>query len=206
MHVYICVFILKESLRDSCSQVSALQQRERERELDREREKDRERLSTSSPQTSSELEQKIQELQDKGQIRLGRSASGGLDIQVVPVTVVEYVQVQVPAPTPAPTPEESASSDSGYCQKETCFEAASAASAPFTFISSMMYDPFTFALLNDTEGELDVCDGDFCCRLRYRRLSQGGVSELYALGAFAGTHTVNGRYALQVGMSRISYI
>ncbi|XP_035037319.2 formin-like protein 1 isoform X1 [Hippoglossus stenolepis] len=84
--------LLKESLRESCSQVSSLQQRERERELDREREKDRERLSSSAPPTLSELEQKIHELQEKGQIRLGRSASGGLDIQVVPVTVVEYVQ------------------------------------------------------------------------------------------------------------------
>ncbi|XP_028267637.1 formin-like protein 1 [Parambassis ranga] len=84
--------LLKESLRESCSQVSTLQQRERERELDREREKDRERLSTSTSQTASELEQKIQELQDKGLVRLGRTASGGLDIQVVPVTVVEYVQ------------------------------------------------------------------------------------------------------------------
>ncbi|KAM8723030.1 formin-like protein 1 [Acanthopagrus schlegelii] len=95
--------LLKESLRESCSQVSALQQRERERELDREREKDRERLSTSAPQTSSELEQRIQELQDKGLIRLGRSASGGLDIQVVPVTVVEYVQAPASdAPPSAP--------------------------------------------------------------------------------------------------------
>ncbi|XP_069004810.1 formin-like protein 1 [Embiotoca jacksoni] len=84
--------LLKESLRDSCSQVSSLQQRERERELDREREKDRERLSSSVTQTTSELDQKIQELQEKGLIRLGRTASGGLDIQVVPVTVVEYVQ------------------------------------------------------------------------------------------------------------------
>ncbi|XP_056263803.1 formin-like protein 1 isoform X2 [Pseudoliparis swirei] len=88
--------MLKESLRDSCSQVGSLQQRERERELEREREKDRERLSTSAPQTSSELEQKVQELQDKGLLRLGRSASGGLDIQVVPVTVVEYVQASIP--------------------------------------------------------------------------------------------------------------
>ncbi|TKS92184.1 Formin-like protein 3 [Collichthys lucidus] len=93
--------LLKESLRDSCTQVSALQQRERERELDREREKDRERLSASTPQTSSELEQKIQELQDKGLIRLGRSASGGLDIQVVPVTVVEYVQTPASATQPS---------------------------------------------------------------------------------------------------------
>ncbi|XP_044187769.1 formin-like protein 1 isoform X1 [Thunnus albacares] len=96
--------LLKESLRESCSQVSGLQQRERERELDREREKDRERLSTSTPQTTSELEQKIQELQDKGLIRLGRSASGGLDIQVVPVKVVEYVQVPAPAAQPS-TPD-----------------------------------------------------------------------------------------------------
>uniref|UniRef100_A0A668AST5 Formin like 1 n=1 Tax=Myripristis murdjan TaxID=586833 RepID=A0A668AST5_9TELE len=53
----------------------------------------------TSPQGSSELEQKVQELQDKGLIRLGRTASGGLDIQVVPVTVVEYV----PAPASVPT-------------------------------------------------------------------------------------------------------
>uniref|UniRef100_A0A8C4H720 Formin-like 1a n=1 Tax=Dicentrarchus labrax TaxID=13489 RepID=A0A8C4H720_DICLA len=69
----------------------------------REREKDRERLSTSTPQTSSELEQKIQELQDKGLIRLGRSASGGLDIQVVPVTVVEYVQAPASSAQPSAT-------------------------------------------------------------------------------------------------------
>ncbi|XP_056258602.1 formin-like protein 1 isoform X2 [Seriola aureovittata] len=94
--------LLKESLRESCSQVSSLQQRERERELDREREKDRERLSTSAVQTPSELEEKIQELQDKGLIRLGRSASGGLDIQVVPVKVVEYVQAPTPPLAPAP--------------------------------------------------------------------------------------------------------
>ncbi|XP_038134199.1 formin-like protein 1 [Cyprinodon tularosa] len=84
--------LLKESLRESCTQVSSLQQRERERELDRERERDRERLCLSASQSTSELEQKIQELQDKGVIRLGRTASGGLDIQVVPVKVVEYVQ------------------------------------------------------------------------------------------------------------------
>ncbi|KAM6966825.1 formin-like protein 1 [Tautogolabrus adspersus] len=96
--------LLKESLRESCSQVGSLQQRERERELDREREKDRERLITTTPQMSSELEQKIQELQDKGLIRLGRSASGGLDIQVVPVTVVEYIQASASADSPAAAP------------------------------------------------------------------------------------------------------
>ncbi|XP_071327693.1 formin-like protein 1 [Trachinotus anak] len=102
--------LLKESLRESCSQVSSLQQRERERELDREREKDRERLSTSAPQTHSELEQKLQELQDKGLIRLGRSPSGGLDIQVVPVTVVEYVQAPAPDSVTQPSTPSPASS------------------------------------------------------------------------------------------------
>uniref|UniRef100_A0A671Y805 Formin like 1 n=1 Tax=Sparus aurata TaxID=8175 RepID=A0A671Y805_SPAAU len=87
--------------------ISELETQLMQRELDREREKDRERLSTSTPQTSSELEQKIQELQDKGLIRLGRSASGGLDIQVVPVTVVEYVQA--PASAAPPTAPDSVS-------------------------------------------------------------------------------------------------
>ncbi|CAN9505508.1 unnamed protein product [Ophioblennius macclurei] len=109
--------LLKESLRDSCSQVSTLQQRERERELDRERERDWERRGSSALQKSSELEQKIQELQEKGLVRVGRTASGGLDLQVVPVTVVEYVQspaeaasevdsstVQTPSPAAPPPP------------------------------------------------------------------------------------------------------
>ncbi|XP_042183808.1 formin-like protein 1 [Oncorhynchus tshawytscha] len=86
--------LLKESLRDSCSQVSSLQQREREREMSQERERDRERLS----QPSSELEFKVQELQDRGLIRLGRTPSGALDLQVVPVTIIEY------APAPASEP------------------------------------------------------------------------------------------------------
>ncbi|CAJ1076136.1 formin-like protein 1 [Xyrichtys novacula] len=109
--------LLKESLRESCTQVSSLQQRERERELDREREKDRERLITSTPQMSSEMEQKIQELQDKGLIRLGRSASGGLDIQVVPVTVVEYVEVPASgaSPTTPPTANGSAPQPTAPC-------------------------------------------------------------------------------------------
>uniref|UniRef100_A0A8C6NK80 Formin like 1 n=1 Tax=Nothobranchius furzeri TaxID=105023 RepID=A0A8C6NK80_NOTFU len=67
-----------------------------ERELDREREKDREFRRTSISQSPSELDQKIQELQDKGLIRVGCNASGALDIQVVPVKVIEYIQ----SPTP----------------------------------------------------------------------------------------------------------
>ncbi len=67
-----------------------------------------------------------------------------------------------------------------------------------TFVSSMMFDPFTFVLLKETEGEVKVCNGTFCCHLQYRRLPQAGSEELYALGAFDGLHIVDGRYALQV--------
>uniref|UniRef100_A0A8C9SR70 Formin like 1 n=1 Tax=Scleropages formosus TaxID=113540 RepID=A0A8C9SR70_SCLFO len=61
--------------------------RERERELKQEREKDRERPC----QNPSELELKVQELQERGLIRLGRTPSGGLDIEVVPVRIIETV-------------------------------------------------------------------------------------------------------------------
>lgn len=97
--------------------------------------------------------------------------------------------------------------DSGYCHQQnqfdsSCTETASAVShssvSSTTFISTMMYDPFTFVLLNNTKGNLNVCDGTFCCYLQYQQLPQGIDKELYALGAFAGTHTKNGRYALQV--------
>lgn len=91
---------------------------------------------------------------------------------------------------------------SGHCHRENCFESpeigSSVSPSSTTFISSMMYDPFTFTLLHGTEGELKVCDGTFCCYLQYQRLPQTSSMELYALGAFAGTHTVNGRYAIQV--------
>ncbi|XP_018620217.2 formin-like protein 1 isoform X1 [Scleropages formosus] len=91
--------MLKENLRDSCAQVSSLQQRERERELKQEREKDRERPC----QNPSELELKVQELQERGLIRLGRTPSGGLDIEVVPVRIIETVASPV-AQTASPAP------------------------------------------------------------------------------------------------------
>ncbi|KAM7373059.1 hypothetical protein PAMP_007941 [Pampus punctatissimus] len=91
----------------------------------------------------------------------------------------------------------STTTDSGFCLKDNCFDSPPPpVSSSFTFTSSMMYDPSQFVILNDTEGKLNVCDGTFCCHLQYRRLK--GSEELYALGAFAGTHIVNGRYALQV--------
>ncbi|XP_034016592.1 biotinidase [Thalassophryne amazonica] len=94
--------------------------------------------------------------------------------------------------------------DSGFCLQENCLDSpplftGSALHHPSstTFTSSMMYDPFKFVLLSGTEGNLSVCDGLFCCHLKYQQLG-GSSAELYALGAFAGTHTVNGRYSLQV--------
>uniref|UniRef100_A0A3Q2ZJ46 Formin like 1 n=1 Tax=Hippocampus comes TaxID=109280 RepID=A0A3Q2ZJ46_HIPCM len=99
----------QESLRDSCSQVSTLQQREREKELDREREKERERLSMAASQAPSELEQKIQELQEKGLICLTRTPSGGLDIKVVPIPPPPppppLVSGGGPPPPPPPPPQ-----------------------------------------------------------------------------------------------------
>lgn len=94
----------------------------------------------------------------------------------------------------------STAADSGFCHQDSCFDDSPSPPVPpfSTFTSSMMYDPFKFVLLNATEGELNVCDGAFCCRLQYQRFKSS--EELYALGAFAGTHIVNGRYAVQVGI------
>ncbi|XP_076616292.1 formin-like 1b isoform X1 [Chaetodon auriga] len=79
------VELLKESLRESCSQVSLLQQRERERELELERERERERDKDRSTQALKELEAKVQDLVEQGLVRMERSSSGHLDVQVVPV-------------------------------------------------------------------------------------------------------------------------
>ncbi|XP_026012690.1 biotinidase-like [Astatotilapia calliptera] len=97
---------------------------------------------------------------------------------------------------------ESASSvatDSGRCHQDSCDDHSPDSVHPShsTFISFMFHDPFTFVLLNETQGDVKVCNGTFCCRLQYRWLLQDH-KELYALGAFAGLHTVDGRYALQV--------
>ncbi|XP_047667238.1 formin-like protein 1 isoform X2 [Tachysurus fulvidraco] len=74
------VELLKESLRESCTQISTLQQREREqemaREMERERERDRERLSRV-------LEQKVQSLVEQGLIQMQRSESGSVELNVL---------------------------------------------------------------------------------------------------------------------------
>ncbi|XP_013870188.1 biotinidase [Austrofundulus limnaeus] len=82
---------------------------------------------------------------------------------------------------------------SAYCHTESC------ADPPVyrTFTSSMMHDPFKFVLLKETGSDLTVCDSPLCCHLQYK-WTVHKPEELYALGAFAGMHVVNGRYALQV--------
>ncbi len=93
--------VSQESLRESCAQVCTLQQREREREIQREREREQERLSQHSQvnrernreasENESKLEAKLKELEEKGLVRLERTASGSLDIEVIPVTVEKIV-------------------------------------------------------------------------------------------------------------------
>ncbi|KAM4624573.1 formin-like protein 1 [Polymixia lowei] len=79
------VALLKESLRESCSQVTELQQRERESEIERAWERERAMDSDRLAQALTELEVKVQALADQGLVRMERSSSGHLDLQVVPV-------------------------------------------------------------------------------------------------------------------------
>ncbi|XP_049890807.1 biotinidase-like isoform X2 [Epinephelus moara] len=60
---------------------------------------------------------------------------------------------------------------------------------------SGIYTPFSATYYHAQKGDPE--EGRLLVA-KYRRFPQGGSEELYALGAFAGTHTVNGRYALQV--------
>lgn len=138
----------------------------------------------------------------------GEPEEGRLLVARVPVldplwvTTEEEVAVDESGSCPAEQP--------GHCQKMSSLDspgtAGSVSSSHETFISTMMYDPFTFALLHEPEGDMKVCNGSFCCYLQYRRSPQGGSEELYALGAFAGTHVVNGRYAVQVRQGNVGYL
>ncbi|KAM4524350.1 formin-like protein 1 isoform 2-T2 [Odontesthes bonariensis] len=111
------VELLKESLRESCSQVAQLQQREQETELQRQRERDEYR----STEALKELELRVQALAEQGLLRVERSPSGHLDLQVVPgvtqraedevdaapassQTEASSVQAQAPPPPPPPPP------------------------------------------------------------------------------------------------------
>uniref|UniRef100_A0A3P8TGW4 Biotinidase n=1 Tax=Amphiprion percula TaxID=161767 RepID=A0A3P8TGW4_AMPPE len=127
----------------------------------------------------------------------GEPEEGRLLVARVPV--LDPLWVGQGIATESTSSSSSSATDSGYCHQDSCTDLPPPSSVPpsyITFTSSMMYDPFKFVLLNKTEDKLQVCDGTFCCRLQYKFLTQG--KELYALGAFAGTHIVNGRYALQV--------
>ncbi|XP_062385938.1 biotinidase [Sardina pilchardus] len=68
---------------------------------------------------------------------------------------------------------------------------------PVVFHSIMMYDNFTLVPLQDTKGNLTVCDGSLCCHLLFKRATAPST-ELYALGAFQGLHVVHGTYYLEV--------
>ncbi|GLD58906.1 biotinidase-like protein, partial [Lates japonicus] len=132
--------------------------------------------------------------------RKGDPEEGRLLVARIPV--LDPLWVGQSAATEEPSSSQAA--DSGHCHQGSCVQPPTPATASAvspstaTFISYMSCDPYTFVLLNETEGKLNVCDGTFCCHLQYRQLPQGNSKELYALGAFAGTHTVNGRYVLQV--------
>lgn len=65
--------------------MTLLQQRERERELERERGRESERDKDRSTQALRELESRVQALVEQGLVRMERSPSGRLDVQVVPV-------------------------------------------------------------------------------------------------------------------------
>ncbi|MBN3312062.1 FMNL1 protein, partial [Atractosteus spatula] len=84
-----------ESLQESSSLISTLRQKEQDRER--------------TAQATSELEIKVQELQDKGLIRVARSSSGSLDIQVIPITIIEM----------APTPQTGPVAQTDVVDKET---------------------------------------------------------------------------------------
>lgn len=55
----------------------------------------REKSRDAEEQKDSKLEVKLRQLQDKGLVRLEKTASGSLDIEVIPVTVVQAVAVSV---------------------------------------------------------------------------------------------------------------
>ncbi|XP_067861976.1 biotinidase [Heptranchias perlo] len=64
------------------------------------------------------------------------------------------------------------------------------------FNALMMYDNYTFISVTGMEGNRQVCSNTLCCHVAYQR--GYATSNLYALGAFDGLHTVHGTYYLQV--------
>ncbi|XP_036000932.1 biotinidase-like [Fundulus heteroclitus] len=90
-------------------------------------------------------------------------------------------------------------SESGHYYKDSCPGSPSPAPSSYpTFTANMRRDPFKFVLINKTEDNVTVCDGALCCHLQYKWTAHDQRKELYALGAFAGTHFGYRSYALQV--------
>ncbi|OWF54210.1 pantetheinase-like [Mizuhopecten yessoensis] len=62
------------------------------------------------------------------------------------------------------------------------------------FKAMMNHDLFTFVPLRTGYGHYKVCQNTLCCETAYEGMFQNA---LYALGAFDGIHTYNGKYPLQ---------
>ncbi|XP_037549165.1 biotinidase [Nematolebias whitei] len=124
----------------------------------------------------------------------GDPEEGRLLVARVPVLDPLWGRQNTAVDTTASTP--SLAATAAYCHTDSCADPPPPTYPTFT--SSMMHDPFKFVLLKESGGELTVCDGTFCCHLQYKWTAHDKQKELYALGAFSGTHTVNGRYAVQV--------
>lgn len=75
----------QESLQESCSQVTQLQQSEQERELQREREREREREQERATHRLMALQSRVNDLVEQGLLRMEQTPSGVVDLQVVPV-------------------------------------------------------------------------------------------------------------------------
>ncbi|KAF7203747.1 formin-like protein 1 isoform X2 [Nothobranchius furzeri] len=117
------VELLKESLRESNSQVTLLQQQEQER------------AQHQSLEALTELEVRVQALVEQGLLRVGRCTSGQLDIQVVqqetqkggpadevdatpPAELVSLPEMVQPPPPPPPPPPQAAGVSSDCKQKK----------------------------------------------------------------------------------------
>ncbi|XP_012928168.1 pantetheinase isoform X2 [Heterocephalus glaber] len=65
------------------------------------------------------------------------------------------------------------------------------------FKGTVFFDEYIFVELKGITGNYTVCQKDLCCHLSYQ-MSEKRSDEVYALGAFDGLHTAEGRYHLQI--------
>ena len=64
------------------------------------------------------------------------------------------------------------------------------------FKSLIFEDLFNLVYLKSDSGMVSVCRNWLCCQLTYRR--EPGSEDVFALGAFRGLHTFEGRYYLEI--------